>query len=114
MSSHGLPAIFFIVWTVLCVAGWSFFWKGSLAAKRRWHGPIQVGAAVLFLAFVAAIAPPKVLAIFAPAVAAITFLNLKFTKFCPACGSMLMRNPPWVPLRFCPKCGENLASGQRK
>jgi hypothetical protein len=98
---------FFVIWAALCLVVWTFYWKGGLAAKRRWHPRIVVGSALLFLGFIALVMPfALVLAV--PAVAAISFLNLKMTKFCGACEATLFQNPPWATVRFCSKCGTSL------
>lgn len=102
----GFP-VFFVLWIVLCIVVWTFYWKGSLDTKRRWHPRILIGTALLFLAFVAT-TMPFALPLAVPAVAGITFLNFKMIKFCSACEATLVRNPPWSVMRFCIKCGAAL------
>ena len=99
--------VFFFLWILLCVAVWTFYWKGSLEAKRRWHPRIAVGIPVLFLGLIA-IAAPFGLAMAIPAVAVISLINLKSTRFCPACGRTLFQSSPWSAMNFCPKCGASL------
>ena len=106
MNGPPLP-IFFVLWIPLCLVVWTFYWKGNLEAKRRWHPPIVFGMAAVFRGFVASVTP-YALAVVVPAVAAISFLNLKLTKFCRACGRTLIQNPPWATINFCPKCGVSL------
>lgn len=107
MRAEAAFPIFFIAWGCVCLAVWMFYWKGSLEAKRRWHPRIVIGAGVLFLGFIA-ISMPVALTLAVPSVALITFLNLKFIRFCPACGVTLVQNPPWSAPRFCSKCGASL------
>ena len=107
MKDQGPPLIFFATWAVLCVAVWSFYWKGTLAAKRRWHPRIIIGVGVVFLGFIAITMPPA-LVMAVPSVILISILNLKMTKFCGACAATLVQNPPWTKMRFCPKCGTSL------
>lgn len=101
------PIFLFFLWIPLCLAVWTFYWKGGLEAKRRWHPRIVFSSAVLFLGVVALVMP-FALVMAAPAVAGISWLNLKMTKFCPSCGRTLVQNPPWVTLNFCAKCGTDL------
>lgn len=107
MKPEAAFPIFFFLWIPLCLAVWSFYWKGSLEAKRRWHPRIIFGVAVVFLGFIATVMP-FALPMAVPAVAVISFLNFKNIKFCPACGRTLMQNPPWAAINFCPKCGADL------
>ena len=100
---------FFVIWAALCLVVWTFYWKGSLDAKRRWHPRIVFGSAILFLGFVA-LMTPSALVLAVPAVAAISVLNFKMTKFCAACGATQIQNPPWITIRFCSKCGASLES----
>jgi rRNA maturation endonuclease Nob1 len=47
----------------------------------------------------------KVLCFMVPAIALITFLNLRKTKFCDACGRTLYPKSFFTPTPFCPHCG---------
>ena len=38
----------------------------------------------------------------------ITFLNVKLTRFCDACGETVQARRAFVPAKFCPKCGAPL------
>jgi hypothetical protein len=97
------------VWMLLAAANAIFYWKGSLAAKRRWHPRIAIAAGVLFAGFVALVFPePRMLVLFLPAIALICFLNLKLIKFCGSCGATIMSNMALRPARFCQRCGAPL------
>lgn len=99
------------VWLLLGIAGLLFDRRGSYEAKRRWHPRFVVGAAILFLGFTWFAMPPvRIVAL--PAVALITWMNLRFTKFCPACAATQYNRVPWTPMRFCSKCGAALDSSE--
>jgi hypothetical protein len=67
---------------------------------------------VLFLTFVALMDFPRPFFLFLiPAVALMTFLNLRNTKFCDACGKTLINQNPFSPPAFCSKCGAALNEG---
>src|SRR2546428_304086 len=90
--------IFFVTWVVLGIGTALFYWRAGLAAKRRWHPWLIFGGGGLFIFFVAIMTRVhtlRVLLLVVPVVTLISFLNWKFTKFCPACGKTLTQNPPW-------------------
>jgi NADH pyrophosphatase NudC (nudix superfamily) len=78
-------------------------------AKRVWFPRFTIAAGVLLLAFTYWMAPvPQVFVFTTPAVALVTWLNLKLTKVCPGCGAMLQSTNWFVKMRFCQKCGAQL------
>jgi hypothetical protein len=97
--------LFLAVWLALLGFVALFYLKASLAARRRWHPFVIVGSALVFLSFVTVILPASSFVIIVPAVALISFLNYKMTRFCNACGATVVQRPPWRPLSACPKCG---------
>ena len=92
------------VWTSLLVLVSLFYWKGSLANKRRFHPFVVVGSALIFLAFVTVMLPASTFVIIVPVVALVSFLNYKITKFCSSCGATIVQRPG-LSKRPCPKCG---------
>jgi hypothetical protein len=80
-----------------------------LAAKRRWHPRIVFGLGALFVLLMWLMEPPTHVFFFVlAAVLLISFLNWKFTRFCPACAKTLVQNPPWSKMMYCTKCGARL------
>ena len=102
--------IFFGVWVVLGLISVAFFFLGRNASlKRKVWPPLTIATAILFVGFVWAMGfPSHVFLILIPAVAIITFLNLRSVKFCDACGRTIMNQIPFSPPRFCSKCGAKL------
>ena len=117
MNSDGLLFwVFMAVWATLGVASWWFFSRSKDADLKR--GVLRWGsiaAGVLFAGFVLAMTgEPWILLIVAPAVALISFLNIRFTKFCPSCGATLYNYNWFVAMRYCSRCGASLDSPKRQ
>jgi hypothetical protein len=103
-------------WIVLAVVGLLVSRRMDAAAKRRWmpRGVVFVG--VLFVLFSTTLAVLEsrswsalgILIVLVPAVVLISYLNIKFTKFCDKCDATLYNHNWFVPMRFCSKCGANL------
>ncbi len=88
MNSSGPPVLFWIfmaVWISLGVTSWWFFARSrNIGLKRRVHRWVAVGAGVLFTGFVLVMTgEPWILLFVVPGVALISFVNIRFTKFCP-------------------------------
>jgi hypothetical protein len=96
--------IFMGVWVTLLVGVALFYWKGSLATKRRFHPFVVAGAALIFLGFITLIMPASTFVVIVPVVALMSFLNYKITKFCGSCGATTVRVPGTKPAP-CRKCG---------
>jgi hypothetical protein len=96
---------FLPAWIVLLAMVSLFYWKGSLAAKRRFHPYVVAGGALIFLGFVTVIMPPSTFVVIAPVVALVSFLNYKITKFCNGCGATVIQPPRWSEPPTCTKCG---------
>jgi hypothetical protein len=105
MRPDVLFPLFLAVWLALLGFVALFYLKASLPARRRWHPFVVVGGALVFLGFVTVILPASSFVIIVPAVALISFVNYKMTKFCNACGATVVQRPPWRSLSACPKCG---------
>lgn len=97
--------VFLAVWIALLAAVSLFYSRGSLAAKRRFHPFVVVGGALIFLGFVTLIMPASTFVVIVPAVALVSFLNYKMTKFCNTCGATVIQLPPWTASPTCLKCG---------
>ena len=108
--------IFFGVWVVLGIAGFLLFYVSkNVAFKRRYFAWFTALAGFLFLAFAAAMgAPVFMLAFMTPLVALITYLNIRGTQFCGACGRTLIQQMPFSRARFCSKCGAALSEKRQR
>lgn len=102
--------VFLGVWVVLGLFSAAFFFLGKNASlKRKVWPPFTIATAILFVGFVWAMGfPSQVFFIMIPAVALITFLNLRSVKFCDACGKTIMSQNPFSRPEFCSKCGAKL------
>lgn len=105
--------VFFGVWIALGIASVVLLLRGSPEIKRQWFPRITIFAGVLFVAFIYWIAPVlEVLYLAIPAVALITYLNLKIMKFCPRCGAYYQTLGRLYRVNFCHKCGFALSNPQ--
>lgn len=102
--------VFMAVWIGLGVVSWIFFSRSRDAAlKRRVLRWGHIAASILFTGFVVLITGESwFLLVLVPAVALITFLNIRLTKFCGSCGATLYNANWFVRLRFCQRCGKPL------
>ena len=112
-----LPVAFVGTWIVLgMVLVYLLFVQRDVTTRRKWYPRVIILVAVLFLVFSTSItylsAPSaRSLAILIPGVPMlilISWLNIKFTKFCDGCGATIVHQTLWIPLNFCPKCGAKL------
>jgi len=113
MNADGPPLLFWIfmgVWVVLGAASLWFFTRSKDASlKRRVHIWGMIGAGVLFAGFTLLMSgEPWVLLFVLPAVALISFLNIRLTKFCRSCGATLYNFNWFAPMRYCSRCGARL------
>jgi hypothetical protein len=106
MADQVFP-IFFGVWILLGVAGFRLFYVGRDVAFKRKYFPWYVGlAAVLFLGFGIATGLPLFgIAVMALFVALISYMNLRATRFCDACGCTVVQPMPFSRAEFCSRCG---------
>jgi hypothetical protein len=102
--------IFFVVWALLCAGSAAFFFLNRNAAlKRKVLPPFLVFTGALFLGFVFYIgALNEFFYVAVPMVALITWLNVRASRFCDACGRTLHNQNPLSLPRFCSKCGAPL------
>lgn len=113
MKSNGPPTffwVFMVVWTVLGAISWWFFARNrDPKLKRRVMRWGMVGAGFLFTIFVLVMSgEPWILLFVVPAVALISYLNIRFTKFCPSCGATLYNYNWFVRMKYCSRCGASL------
>lgn len=87
-----------------------YFLNQDARLKRKWHMPIMLTVAIFFETFLFWISgPDKLLAVIAiPFVALITFMNIRYIKFCMMCGSALYPNSFTYKIRYCSICGARL------
>jgi len=113
--NHGTPQVFIVfivVWAALGIGLSALMrFNRDAAFKRRIFPPIMIGVGALFLAFVllSGTVPPAFLLLMVPMIVLIMFLNVKFTKFCDACGETVRTRQVFSSPKFCPKCGAPLA-----
>ncbi len=102
--------VFFVIWIAFGIAGSLLFaYKKDAAFKRKWFPWITIFAGVLFAVFTILVGMPlESLWLTAPAVIFISFLNIKFTKFCSHCGKTLYNSSWFTPMNYCAKCGKKL------
>jgi hypothetical protein len=109
-----VTACFFGTWIVLGVTGFFLFYVGrNVAFKRKWFPRFIILVGVLFVVFTTTIMVSSsrslgalgILVILIPATAFISYLNIKFTKFCDKCGVTIHSQNWFAPIRFCSKCG---------
>ncbi len=102
--------IFFGTWVVLGILSfYLFFIRNDYEFKVKYFKYFVFLVGILFLGFIIAMSPPRqVYFMFVPAVALITFLNIRLTRFCKNCGKTIINNMPFSRIDFCPKCGSKL------
>jgi hypothetical protein len=107
--------IFMVIWVCLGGAAWWFFFRSSdVALKQRVMRWGAVGTSLLFIGFALAITrEPWMLLFLVPAVALISFLNIKLSKFCASCGATLYNYNWFVRMRYCSRCGASLEHSNR-
>lgn len=103
--------VFFVCWVILGITSFLFFYINRNASlKRRIFPFFLVGVGLVFTAFIAYMThgDPRAISMTLPAIALITFLNFRTTRFCDACGRTLIRQPLFTRPGFCPHCGDRL------
>ena len=112
-----LVACFLGTWVVLGVGSFVVFVLGKDAAfKRRWFPRIVILVGVLFVLFSSAIMVsdgqisqlPAMLILILPMICLISYLNMRFTKFCGNCGKTLYSQNWFAPLIYCSACGAKI------
>lgn len=100
-------------WAGYGALGLFFIFGRDAAAKRRFWPLYSLGSGAMFLWitwYVGALR--NAAAILIPAVAVITWLNIRAIKFCDECGKMFKRGLLGGGPASCPKCGTELVDKQ--
>ena len=105
--------VFMVTWIGLGIASWVWIRsRPSVDEKRLWYRRVTIAAGVIFGAFItftlAQWHQPFALLILLPAIVPITFLNLRITFFCNACGKMTRSHNSFSATYYCPRCGHQL------
>ena len=111
VSDDPLVVFFFVAsWGLLGIGGFSVFYVGKNAAFKRRYFPWFAGLTGLLFVGIAASAgvPVVILGILLPFVALITYLSIRGTQFCSACGKTLSQEIPFSRAEFCSRCGAPL------
>ena len=98
---------FAIVWFILGVSSFLFFSINKNAElKKRVLSWLVWGTGVLFAGFVYyETRAPYFMLIVIPATFFICYLNVKYTKFCPSCGTTLFNYNWFRAMKYCQHCG---------
>lgn len=110
MSQEVVFQIFFATWVVIGIVGFVIFYLGKdPKRKRKILPPFVVGTGALFIGFVYLMGfRGEVFYIAVPAVALISVINIRSTKFCDACGKTIINQNFLAKTEYCSKCGEKL------
>jgi hypothetical protein len=103
--------VFMVFWTLLGLTSFLFFqFNRNAALKRRIWPPFIIIIGVIFASFVwyTSGGRPEVLVFMLPAVALISLLNIRLTRFCQSCGRTIRAQPFSSPGSFCKYCGAKL------
>jgi len=105
-----VPIIFAGTWIVLITLSFYLFnIRNDYKFKVKYFKYFTIILGVMFIGYAAAMgAPRQVYFMIVPAVALMTFMNLKFTRFCRNCGKTIINYMPFTSIEFCPKCGSRL------
>lgn len=101
---------FMVLWAVWCLGVWLWLRsRPTVEQKRLWHRRLNLGSGVLFGLFMVVLSfqVPPVL-IFLPFNGLITWLNLRFTFYCDACGKRSYSQQWFSSTYHCPNCGHKL------
>ena len=98
------------MWFALGVVGFLVFHVSrDVERKERWHAPFTIGTALLFLAFALSIDEMGGFRlVMVPAVALVTWSNLRMFRFCRECGRTVYHHFGFGRPQFCPSCGAAL------
>ena len=102
--------IFMGLFVILGIAGNILFFTGkNVAFKKKYFSWYVIAAGVLFgLSIIATGMEFIGLMIFIPAIALITFMNLRAIKFCDSCGKTIVSSAWLSKVNFCSNCGAKL------
>src|SRR5271165_5328919 len=113
MNPNAFPTMWMVfvgLWGAAGIANWWFMATSKDAVlKRRVLIRVVVGAGVVFTAVVYVVSGGdlRTMALVVPAVAVISYLNLRFIHFCQVCGATLHAGG-FHKARFCSRCGSLL------
>jgi len=111
MREHpAITAAFIGAWTALPIVGlWVTYLDRKVARKKRLLPLFIVSAGIIFVLFSLALTRDLGIMLFiVPAVALITFLNLRQFKVCPVCGRTIHSGMWFAKAEYCSKCGARL------
>ncbi len=111
MKAHlDMTSWFIGTWVALCIVGlWVTYFDKNVARKKRLIPVFIVGAGVIFALFTLLMTGDlRAMAFVIPAVALITFLNLRQIRVCPNCGRTILSGMWFTKAEYCPKCGGKL------
>lgn len=111
MKAHPEITPWFIgVWIALAIVGlWVTYRDKNVARKKCLLPLFIVGTGVIFVLFTLLMTGDlRALGLVIPAVALITFLNLRQFKVCPTCGRTIHSGMWFAKAQYCPKCGGRL------
>jgi len=105
--------VFMVTWVAFGIGSWLWIrTRPSADEKHLWHRRVTIASGFVFGAFITFTLfqwhQPFALLIFLPFLVLITFLNLRFTFFCDACGKMSHSQQWFSSTYHCPKCGHKL------
>jgi len=101
--------LFFVIWAILGIGGAIFFYGNRDAALKRKIFPyflLLIGIAFVGFTFYMQGQVPIFMIV---AVVAVLILNFRMTRFCDACGQMVVSRALFVTPKYCQKCGAKLS-----
>jgi hypothetical protein len=101
---------FFVFWIALGITGFLlFFVNKDVKFKRRYFRWYVILVGVIFIGFACGTDGSwGALAFMGPAVALITYLNIRGTRFCDKCGRTIIDHMPFSRAEYCSRCGAQL------
>jgi hypothetical protein len=98
------------MWVALGIGGlWFTYLDKNIARKKRLLPVFTIGTGIIFLLFTFLMIPSvSVMAFAVPAVALVTWLNLRIMRVCSACGRTIQSGMWFTKAEYCPKCGARL------
>jgi hypothetical protein len=99
-----------VLWVALVAAGIYLFYVSKDVRFKRRYLPryiVLIGALCIY-STVRAGFPLEMMYFIVPAVALVTFLNIRALKFCDSCGRTIVNRTVFTETEYCPKCGAKL------
>ncbi|MFH1093362.1 MAG: hypothetical protein V1739_04300 [Candidatus Omnitrophota bacterium] len=102
--------IFIGTWIVLGILSfYLFIIKNNYNFKVKYFKYFIILTGCLFAGFISLMGMPwQVHILVIPSLILISYLNIKFTKFCKNCGKTIIINMLFGKIKFCPHCGNEL------